>query len=368
MRASDGHFPVAAAFIDPKRCEFVGTDAIRTPEAILAAIETELARFKPDGMILSAEHFSSRLGAVEIVRLRELLRAHEVEIICYARRQDELALSSYATAIITGRRTPFSLDDVTEKNRYFNYCAMLDDWAAAFGKDAITLRSYERACASASVIDDFMSLLGITDLSDWQRVERLNERLSARQAHVLMHVNRVLPSWGETWEAGSPQDYSAIQRVRKCLLRFMQTHEPAGGEMPFGASLPSGMRHEILARFRSSNAAMRAKYLNNGDPQSYGDVPVPKAEPIQESAPVTETTLLAETIVGLVGEIAALEAEKKRLEADKKRLEAKAKTLQAKQASSTSHFLPRLRALRPFLRSPFPLARREPGATNRPPD
>ena len=67
--------------------------------------EARKAQKKCDVFIVSSEHFHSRLfSLVEVAALAEFLTPlfDEIEVICYLRRQDQMAVSRYSQALRAG--------------------------------------------------------------------------------------------------------------------------------------------------------------------------------------------------------------------------------------------------------------------------
>jgi len=101
------------------------------------------ARKKADVLIITCEHFHSRLRTItSIKKLHNLITPYfvEIEIVCYFREQSSLALSSYSTATKFGDAIGF--DEflrryVTPKDPYYNYDELLTKWAKVFGREPL---------------------------------------------------------------------------------------------------------------------------------------------------------------------------------------------------------------------------------------
>lgn len=97
------------------------------------------ARKKADTLIITSEHFHSRLtDPASIQRLHDLISPYfdAIEICCYFREQSSLALSSYSTSLVAGDNKDFEifLQHVSPKNHCYNYDALLTKWANVFGR------------------------------------------------------------------------------------------------------------------------------------------------------------------------------------------------------------------------------------------
>lgn len=91
---------------------------------------------------------------------RQLGYKGEIKIVAYLRRQDAFLQSLYKQAVTSGRKTDFTAW-LEEKDHRGDYLAVIDAWAAAFGREAIVLRPYERDGATVDIIDDFFPLIGL---------------------------------------------------------------------------------------------------------------------------------------------------------------------------------------------------------------
>jgi len=117
----------------------------------LAAFERDLEAARAAGAhtyLISSEHCHSRLRFQEMVdRAAEVLAPHfdEIEIVCFLRPQIDTALSLAST----GSRVGMHVDDsffnrVKPGNPYYNYPALLERWANAFGQQSVTPVAFKR--------------------------------------------------------------------------------------------------------------------------------------------------------------------------------------------------------------------------------
>ncbi|MEO1309847.1 MAG: hypothetical protein AAFV51_02620 [Pseudomonadota bacterium] len=227
-----------------------GADAV---EDLRARLETELAHeveaVSPRTILLSSEHLHSRLHTVEEKRrLRAFLEpfAERIEILCYLRRQDELALSLYSTALRfqkadaasplpkPGPKTPY----------YYDYDRMLGEYAEAFGEDAVTVRIYERAALEGDdIISDFRAAAGLGDDLDLKPVPRRNVSLSAPAQRFLASLNRLT-------EPGEDQ-----KRVRGNAVQLLETFFAGRGRTVTRAEAEA-----FLMRFAEINERVRSRW------------------------------------------------------------------------------------------------------------
>lgn len=241
-----GHFPIVASFYE-KCPNIVPVHKHRPPSEVLSALSQDVDLTEED-IILSCEHFSSRLlGREKIRAFRDALRDRSTKIVCYLRPQDEQAVSLYSTLVKGGATDPFTTKDVTPENRYFNYREILEDWGDVFGKDNIIIREYARdALIGNDICTDFLSILGV-EPDQFSFVGNHNISLDSLQVAMLRRVNKHLTSfpWGK-WDVDMPK-FEQSQNIRVSL----------GPLLPKGTHISSLMSHddrnEVLDRFKQEN-------------------------------------------------------------------------------------------------------------------
>lgn len=116
-------------------------------------------------IVISCEHFSSRLKQVEEVQtLRDFLQpfSDDIRIIVYLRRQDEFFISAYSTGVKSGRTAPFQFPLSNNNSHVLYYSKLLERWTAVFGEKAIQVRLFERSrLKQADIIQDFCETLDL---------------------------------------------------------------------------------------------------------------------------------------------------------------------------------------------------------------
>lgn len=154
-----GHFPLAACFhVDSPK--FISEEKFHSPAEVLRTLKFDINRC--DGnVILSCEHLSSRLDKREYLEsIRTSLPNQNIKIICYLRRQDEMALDAYSTMVCYGRVNPITIAEVIGCNSdYFDYKKICDLWASVFGHENVILREYKRSnFEGGDIRRDFLNL------------------------------------------------------------------------------------------------------------------------------------------------------------------------------------------------------------------
>ena len=149
-------------------------------------------------VIFSSEHFHSRLFHIEeIQRLKDLLSPYfeSFSVVCYLRRQDQMATSLYSTALKCGHSFPSILPGVTAQDHYYNAEVLLDKWAAVFGEENIRPRVFDRAeMVDGDLLKDFLTTADIDLRLDDKRLPgRQNESLEPIAQQFLHAINPQVP-------------------------------------------------------------------------------------------------------------------------------------------------------------------------------
>lgn len=149
--------------------------------------QASLAHFDKD-LLLSSESFSyAFLSAKEggathfIEQIKSLGR--EIQVLIYLRRQD-LWLESYFIEYLKHYGEGGFETFVGVRNESLQYDKVLSFWADIVGKDALTVRLYERGQMS-DFQGDFLKWLGISGHREFQKVENKNHRPSLLQMQIL---------------------------------------------------------------------------------------------------------------------------------------------------------------------------------------
>jgi hypothetical protein len=128
-------------------------------------LEDEINLYAGDTIVISAEHFSSRLNEPSIKYIYERLsniKDTKTRIVFYARRQDELLESYFSTLVKNGSRRSLEnlLQGAMKHERYFDYARILDPWINQFGRESIILTPYDNHLSGNNIITDFLHIIG----------------------------------------------------------------------------------------------------------------------------------------------------------------------------------------------------------------
>lgn len=208
-------------------------------------------------VILTSEHLHSRVTSeAAIARLAALLAPHaaRIEVLCWLRRQDRLAVSAYSTALRNGAagRAMFPTHPA-QLERYFDYDALTRRWAAVFGEDAIRLRIHGPGePAEADAARDAFDAFGLPAALLPPAPERLNRASRAEDLVLLRAANEAMERLALA--RGLPPD--AFAALRERLRRHVHAAPPGHGLRPSRAEAMA-----FLDRFREGNAAVCARHL-----------------------------------------------------------------------------------------------------------
>ncbi|MSU90527.1 hypothetical protein GE300_13025 [Rhodobacteraceae bacterium 2CG4] len=130
---------------------------------------------------VSSEHLHSRLRFQEMVdRTAGIVKPQfdAVEIVCFLRPQIDTALSLAST----GARVGMHIDErfferVKPGNPYYNYPALLERWANAFGEQAVTPVPFVR---EKRPVEYFKRRLGLDPQADYAPDRRINSTVDYR--------------------------------------------------------------------------------------------------------------------------------------------------------------------------------------------
>lgn len=246
---NNAHFPIAASLVDGD-VEFVSAKRHRSLPQVLTRL-TRLARAADGNLILSCEHFSSRLdNHSQLWKLRDALPTDDIKIVFYAREPSELALASWSEGVRSGRNSKFNADAIVPRIRYFNHVQTLDLWAEVFGKNNLIVREYDRTrLAGGDIRLDFCEQLGI-NIRDPLLDEDGNISLDLQRLEVLRRINEVLPQFGEC-----PEGWRSAQDIRRLVTECI----PEG--QPLSALLSKRDSNAIKARFSDVTRELNTRYF-----------------------------------------------------------------------------------------------------------
>jgi hypothetical protein len=232
-----------------------------TPAARLARFRAEWAAEMaalPDWAercVITAEQIAGLLRTdVEVARLAALLRPHfgQVTVVAYLRRQDLHAASAYSQWLRGGVMVEPGLPEggVVE-NPDYDYGAMLDRFARAFGDAAVRPRIFDRASLQGGdVVEDFCQLaeLRLPPLADAAK-KNSNLGITLQGQALLLASGRhfAARAAGTTWR-DTPQWRRLAESVSEAMA--------GRGWRPTQAEAAA-----FMARFAATNEHARSRFL-----------------------------------------------------------------------------------------------------------
>lgn len=243
----------ALASFNPALWEGIGPAA--RLERFRAEFAREMAGLGPGiaRVLISAEQCSGLLNTpARVEALRALLAPHAARfrVIVYLRRQDRHFASSYVQGLRVAEIGPAAFDARTEGGLY-DYAALLDRWARAFGEEAIEPCIFEpEALAGGDVVDDFLGRIGLPGLVPAEAPERRSNLSLSADAIALVLA---LGAWLRTRR---PEVLRADSLLWRRLMQRISEVLPGGGWRPDPAEARA-----FLARFAESNEAVRARWF-----------------------------------------------------------------------------------------------------------
>jgi hypothetical protein len=243
-RHEDIHAPL---MLDTEQKRLAFADAVRT------RLTAELSTLPPTvhTVIFSSEHCHSRLvHRSELERLRELLREHfaEVKILVYLRRQDQVAVSQYSTAMKAGQVRETLLPLIDENDLYYNYEILLERWAAVFSEQSLQPRIFSREdLIGGSLIEDFCRACGIPDSQGLEIPVAQNQSLRPAAQEFLRQMNFLVPLL---------TDEGRLNPERSSLVDWVASEFSGTGRLP---AREDAIR--FVSVFAASNERLRQRFF-----------------------------------------------------------------------------------------------------------
>jgi len=214
--------------------------------------EIEAAGERHDTYVLSSEHFSSRMLTDEaVIELAQFLSAQfvEIRVVCYLRRQDEMAVSRMNESLRAGfpqRHFPTIKGDGPLPQLY-DYFGMFKRWSSAFGDASIHFRIFERSeLLGGDILTDFsQTQLGVSIEIGEEATQ--NVSLSANAQLALMMFNEFI----------GPESRLHVAKQRRELAKYLGNVATGSGYKPARTRAI-----EFYEHFREGNNCLSTEYFN----------------------------------------------------------------------------------------------------------
>ncbi|MFW2590024.1 hypothetical protein [Sagittula sp. SSi028] len=227
-------------------------------------IEREVSEKLPSNctVIISSEHFHSRVTRKsELEKIKNDLDSifDSITVVCYFRRQPEMALSLYSTSLKFGHTQSVSefMSSVTPNNYYYNFKSIGDNWSSIFGIENCKFRIFRRdMLIGGDVRRDFMDAANFDakKLNLKFPEEKNNESLTKVQMRLFKMVNAAFP---RTPDRSTIKKYTSSTinwAIKKLILMatFKSRRKVVPKEMD-----------DIATLFAESNAKFLAAYFKD---------------------------------------------------------------------------------------------------------
>lgn len=164
----------------------------------LKKLEREIIESNCEHVVISNEHLHSRIASLEeIENIYHWASSifDEIEVSLYLRKQSDLAISHFSTAIKSGSTitNPFPHDVID--SYYYNYQILTELWGSKFKQ--LTVRAFSRnSLEYGDVVKDFLYKVVVIDEPSLNKFEYPNDSnisLGIRALAFLSYVNQKIP-------------------------------------------------------------------------------------------------------------------------------------------------------------------------------
>jgi hypothetical protein len=226
------------------------------------SIEKEWAQFKRfydetdcQTIILSAEHFSSRLkeSGINILKtqLDQLGDNLSIKILVYIRRQDWFIESSYSTAVKAGSTCLFEdffNANLLATNRY-DFDALLTQWSEVFSANDLIVADYDEVIATQPLLEHFCNSIEVDKhkLKPLDKIENKAWPPKMLEFARLSNVSRFKEQLG-------PQRLGFFSYINDIILK--ESSEKS-------CLMTPQQRQQVLDKYQKSNDKVQEKYFNS---------------------------------------------------------------------------------------------------------
>jgi hypothetical protein len=229
-----------------------------------SSLKSEIERAGPDlhSVVLSTELFFGQNAHIESM-LRDVsaqLEGHELKIVVYLRRQDQLYSSFYNQDVKGVRQWAFSAYQFYQTHQIFqhDYLSMINIWSEAFGRDNVIIRPFEsQQWVNGDIVQDFCAATGTVLLPSGYKDH--NESLGITQLYIKKCLNTI------------GFDKSENEAVIKVLLKVCP-EEPVKG----CCYVHRGLYRKYRDQWVATNRAIAVDYLGREE-FFLADIPEPEA-------------------------------------------------------------------------------------------
>ena len=241
--------------------------------------EIDQSRAYAHTFVISSEHFHSRLQSdseVQELAARLAPLFDQIDVVCYLRRQDKLAMSRYNQMLRAGR-TPGGLLpqgmhlETGGLPSSYDYYSLLQRWTCAFGKSSVKVRIYDKRCLiDGDIIEDFLASNEIVvNRNKLEFPASFNRGLSAQAQVLLLNINKQV--------IDNPTEH--LQQLRRHLTEFLNASAAGKSAQPSAQEAKN-----YYSYFVNSNRAVAREWLDREDlfDETFAEYPEhPTAPPLE---------------------------------------------------------------------------------------
>lgn len=235
----------------------LGVNHPKRDEALAAGVIArdilqEARNKRPKLLVLSTEDFES-LSEESVQELRGLFAEIPAKVIVYLRRQDEALAAAYNQRVKSfGSKYPDSLAEFSQNPQIvqrYDYWALTERWARAFGDDAICVRIYDPSSfPEGNIIPDFLSAIGLPSAEfETKQWISANKSVHPLALEIVRRINN--------------RDVS--ETIHLALLKHLK-RTTKNQPVVIGRS-EQEVRRQFMEYFEESNARVAQKWLNKSD-------------------------------------------------------------------------------------------------------
>jgi hypothetical protein len=217
-----------------------------------------------DSVILSSELFFGQMENIDVMLedIATYLHGHEVRVLVYLRRQDQLYSSFYNQDVKGVRQWSHSAYQFYQTHQIFqqDYHQLLDVWSGAFGKKHVIIRPFEPGqWPDGDIVQDFCVAVGASPLRAQSRDN--DDSLEMVQLYLKQCLNKM----------GFDKDQN--ERVLKILVKVCPE-----GPTKRCQYVHRGLYRQYRERWQRDNLALSCDYLEGA---SLFQAPIPEPEDIE---------------------------------------------------------------------------------------
>lgn len=218
-------------------------------------LEREIASTQPERVILSSEHFQSRLLTVDDISLLktslESIGLGNFKIVLYLRDPLKIVMSHHGMAIKKGVHVTdsFFRPEHPRISHIIDSKKTLQNWQAVFGRESIDVRIYAESQPGEALLSDFLTACDISNQQiDMSKQELRNINLSAAALRSLNQLN-------------ATSNRVRLLAEERWLFNQLEKRHPGKGLSPTAATI------ELFEeRFRADHKQISVDWFDGKDP------------------------------------------------------------------------------------------------------